>query len=84
MRSFHLPCFSVEIAASLLRGDTDFAFPVSSTGVPQVKSGKLEQQFANAGAATAPSPTPEAFAAFVKSENAKWREIVKLSSAKAD
>ena len=29
------------IPASLLRGDTDFAFPVTGTGVPQVKGGRL-------------------------------------------
>lgn len=32
---------SVEITASLLRGDTQFAFPTSGTAVPQVKGGKL-------------------------------------------
>ena len=32
---------SVEIAASLLRGDTQFAFPVAGTAVPHVKGGKL-------------------------------------------
>ena len=38
----HIPLKgSVEIAASLLRGDTQFAFPVAGTGVPQVKAGKL-------------------------------------------
>ena len=38
----HIPLKgSVEIAASLLRGDTQFAFPVAGTGVPQVKGGKL-------------------------------------------
>ncbi|MBI5276402.1 MAG: tripartite tricarboxylate transporter substrate binding protein [Burkholderiales bacterium] len=38
----HIPLKgSVEIAASLLRGDTDFAFPVTGTGIPQVKGGKL-------------------------------------------
>ena len=148
-KASHIPLKgSVEIAASLLRGDTDFAFPVSSTGVPQVKSGNLralavtsasrlkelpdvptlmeifnnellvqeswfglwapaktpadavkrlhaatvkaladpalQQQFVNGGAAAAPSQSPDAFAAFVKSENAKWAQIVKLSSAKAD
>lgn len=38
----HIPLKgSVEITASLLRGDTDFAFPVAGTGIPQVKGGKL-------------------------------------------
>lgn len=32
---------SVEIQASLLRGDTDFAFPIAGTAVPAVRSGKL-------------------------------------------
>jgi len=149
LRASHIPLKgSVEIAASLLRGDTDFAFPITGTGVPQVKAGKLralgvtsaarlgelpdvptlvelfknellvqeswyglwapaktpaepvrrlfdaslkaladpelQRQFLNSGAAAAPSKSPEAFAAFVKSENAKWAEIVRLSSAKAD
>jgi tripartite-type tricarboxylate transporter receptor subunit TctC len=149
LKTVHIPLKgSVEIAASLLRGDTDFAFPVAGTGIPQVKSGKLRalgvtsaarlrelpevptlnevlkdelyvqeswfgpwapaktpatalralhavsvkaladpalrQQFEVAGAAAAPSASPEAFAAFVRSENAKWAQIVKLSSAKAD
>lgn len=149
LKTVHIPLKgSVEIAASLLRGDTDFAFPVSSTGIPQVKSGKLralavtsatrlkelpdvptlneafkndlyvqeswfglwapaktpaavlrvmhaaaskalsdqglEQQFQAQGAAIAKSESPEAFAAFVKSENEKWGHIVKLTAAKAD
>jgi len=38
----HIPLRgSVEITASLLRGDTQFAFPTAGTGVPQVKGGKL-------------------------------------------
>ncbi|WP_062310869.1 Bug family tripartite tricarboxylate transporter substrate binding protein [Polynucleobacter sinensis] len=38
----HIPLKgSVEIAASLLRGDTQFAFPIAGTGVPLVKGGKL-------------------------------------------
>jgi tripartite-type tricarboxylate transporter receptor subunit TctC len=149
LKTVHIPLKgSVEIAASLLRGETDFAFPVSSTGLPQVKSGKLralavtspsrlkelpdvptlnealkndlyvqeswfgfwapartpaaqlramhaatsrvlsdpglEQQFASQGATIAKSESPEAFAAFVKSENEKWAQIVKLIAAKAD
>lgn len=41
-KAVHIPLKgSVEIAGSLLRGETDFAFPVTSTGVPQVKGGKL-------------------------------------------
>ena len=139
---------SVEIAGSLLRGDTDFAFPVSGTAIPQIKAGKLRAlgvssasrlkelpdvptlkealndellvqeswlglwapaktprevvralhaasvkaladpklraQLDAAGSPAAPSESPEAFAAFVKSENAKWGRIAKLSAAKAD
>jgi len=38
----HIPLKgSVEIASSLLRGDTQFAFPIAGTGVPLVKGGKL-------------------------------------------
>jgi tripartite-type tricarboxylate transporter receptor subunit TctC len=38
----HIPLKgSVEITASLMRGDIDFAFPVAATGVPQVKGGTL-------------------------------------------
>lgn len=32
---------SVDIMASLLRGDTAFSFPTAGTGIPQAKSGKL-------------------------------------------
>jgi len=32
---------SVEIPVSLLRGDTDFAFTIAGTAIPQVKGGKL-------------------------------------------
>lgn len=42
MNATHIPLKgSVEITASLLRGDTQFAFPVAATGIPQVKGGKL-------------------------------------------
>lgn len=38
----HIPLRgSVEITASLLRGDTQFAFPTAGTAVPQVKGGKV-------------------------------------------
>jgi tripartite-type tricarboxylate transporter receptor subunit TctC len=38
----HIPLKgSVEIAASLIRGDTQFAFPIAGTGVPLVKGGKF-------------------------------------------
>ena len=148
-KAVHIPLKgSVEIAGSLLRGETDFAFPVTSTGVPQVKSGKLralavtsarrlpelpevptlaevmkndllvqeswfgvwapantppevvrklfaatvkaladpelQKQFLATGGSPVPSASPEAFAAFVKRENVKWAEIVKLSAARAD
>lgn len=42
IKATHIPLKgSVEIAASLIRGDTQFAFPVAGTGIPQVKGGKL-------------------------------------------
>jgi tripartite-type tricarboxylate transporter receptor subunit TctC len=51
----HIPLRgSVEIAASLLRGDTQFAFPVSGTGIPMVKGGKFR-----ALAVTGAQRTPE-------------------------
>ena len=149
IRVVHVPLKgSVEIAGSLLRGDTDFAFPVSGTAIPQIKAGKLRAlgvssvsrlkelpdvptlketlnegllvqeswlglwapaktprevvralhvasvkaladpklraQLDAAGSPAAPSESPEAFAAFVKSENAKWGRIAKLSAAKAN
>ena len=148
-QAVHIPLKgSVEIAGSLLRGETDYAFPVTSTGVPQARGGKLRalavtsakrlpdlpdvptlaetmkndllvqeswfgvwapagtppavvrrlfaatvkalsdpelrRQFQATGGSTAPSASPEEFAAFVKSENLKWAEILKLSTAKAD
>lgn len=149
LQAVHIPLKgSVEITASLLRGDTDFAFPVSGTAIPQVKSGKLralattsarplkqlsglptlaatfkndlliqeawfglwapaktpvavlnamhaatlkaladpqlQQQFEAAGSPVATSESPEAYAAFVKSEDAKWAKIVKLANAKSE
>lgn len=138
---------SVEIAASLLRGDTQFAFPVAGTGVPHVKGGKLRalavtsrqrlaqlpevptlnelmnneltvqeswfgiwapaktppeavaalhaasvaalrlpairSAFENAGNLAVPSDSPQAFTAFVRSEQRKWAEIVRLTGATA-
>jgi tripartite-type tricarboxylate transporter receptor subunit TctC len=42
LKATHIPLKgSVEIAASLLRGDTQFAFPIAGTGVPLVKGGRL-------------------------------------------
>lgn len=144
----HIPLKgSVEITASLLRGDTEFAFPVAATGIPQVKGGKLralavtsdqrlkelpdvptlkevlkndlavqeswfgywapantpadvvgklhaaiskgladpavKAKFEAAGNVVASSESPQAFAAFVRSENRKWAEIVKLTAARA-
>ena len=41
-KAAHIPLKgSVEIQASLLRGDTDFAFPIAGTAIPAVQSGKL-------------------------------------------
>jgi tripartite-type tricarboxylate transporter receptor subunit TctC len=42
MRVTHIPLRgSVEITASLLRGDTQYAFPVAGTAIPQIKGGRL-------------------------------------------
>jgi tripartite-type tricarboxylate transporter receptor subunit TctC len=144
----HIPLKgSVEIAASLLRGDTQYAFPVAGTGIPQVKGGKLralavtsrrrlaqlpevptlherlanelavqeswfgmwapaktppaiiatlhaaatrtlkspsvQAAFEAAGNTAAASESPQAFADFVRSENRKWAEIVKLAGVSA-
>lgn len=41
-KATHIPLKgSVEIPLSLLRGDTDFAFSIAGTVIPQVKAGKL-------------------------------------------
>lgn len=148
LKMTHIPLKgSVEITASLLRGDTDFAFPVAGTGVPQVKGGKLRMlattgaqrlkefpevptlhevlknelavqeswfgfwapartpadvvarlhaaankvladpavraQFDASGNTAAVTQSPQAFAAFVRSENRKWAEIIKLTGVTA-
>jgi tripartite-type tricarboxylate transporter receptor subunit TctC len=42
LNAVHVPFKgSVEIPVSLLRGDTDFAFTIAGTAIPQVRSGKL-------------------------------------------
>lgn len=42
MKVVHIPLKgSVEILASIMRGDTEFSLPISGTGVPHVKGGKL-------------------------------------------
>lgn len=138
---------SVEIAASLLRGDTQFAFPVAGTGVPQVKGGRLRAlavtsrnrlsqlpevptlnelmsneltiqeswfgvwapaktpteiintlhlaamaalklpairtAFENSGNVAVPSESPQAFSAFIRSEQKKWADIVRLTGTTA-
>lgn len=148
LKAQHIPLKgSVEITASLLRGDTDFAFPVAGTGIPQVKGGKLRAlavtsatrlkelpdvptlkevlrndlavqeswfgywapaktpadavgklhaaiekvladpetraRFEVSGNTPALSETPQAFAAFVRSENRKWADIIKLTGVTA-
>ncbi len=140
----HIPLKgSVEIAASLIRGDTQYAFPVAGTGIPQVLGGKLRAlavtsrkrlaqlpdvptlqevlkndlavqeswfgiwapaktpvamvetvnaavrkavlypalraSYEAAGNEAVSSPSPQAFADFVRSENRKWAEIIKLA-----
>jgi tripartite-type tricarboxylate transporter receptor subunit TctC len=149
LKATHIPLKgSVEITASLLRGDTDFAFPVAGTGVPQVKGGRLRAlavtgasrlkelpdvptlneamrndltvqeswfgfwapaktpadviaklhaaaskvladpavraQFEATGNTPGLSESPQAFATFVRSENRKWAEIVKLTGVSAN
>jgi tripartite-type tricarboxylate transporter receptor subunit TctC len=144
LKATHVPLKgSVEIASSLIRGDTQYAFPVAGTGIPQVKGGKLralavtsrhrlkelpdvptlnelmkndltvqeswfgiwapaktpvpvlkqlhaavlkvaampsiKSAYEAVGNEVVPSESPEAFAAFVKSENRKWADIVKLT-----
>ena len=144
----HIPLKgSVEIASSLLRGDTQFAFPVAGTGVPQVKGGKLralavtsrkrlaqlpdvptlnevmkneltiqeswfglwapvktpadivarlhaaattalndlgvKASFEAAGNMAVTNESPQAFAAFVRSENRKWTDIIRLTGITA-
>jgi tripartite-type tricarboxylate transporter receptor subunit TctC len=148
LKATHIPLKgSVEITSSLLRGDTDFAFPVAATGIPQVKGGKLralavtsaqrlkelpdvptlkevlkndlavqdswfgfvapagtppavaaklhaainkvladpgvKATFEAAGNRPAMTDSPQAFAAFVKEENRKWHDIVKLTGVTA-
>lgn len=148
-KAVHIPLKgSVEIQASLLRGDTDFAFPISGTALPAVRSGRfralgvtsatrlpslpevptmrelmkhelyvqeswygywapartppqvlrafhalavkaladpgLMKLFEAAGSVVEPSESPAAFAAFVKSENEKWRQIVQRTGAKGN
>ncbi|MSQ71660.1 MAG: hypothetical protein EXR27_10295 [Betaproteobacteria bacterium] len=145
----HIPMRgSVEIAAALLRGDVQFAFPIAGTAIPNVRSGKLRalavtsparlpqfpdvptmaeimhndifvqeswfgawapagtpqpvlqklhaalakamqgpglrQLLEASGSYAATSKSPGEYAAYVKSEHAKWGEIVKLSGAKAE
>jgi len=42
LKVIHIPLKgSVEIATSLIRGDTQFAFPIAGTAVPLVKGGKV-------------------------------------------
>ena len=51
IKVIHIPLKgSVEITGSLLRGDTDFAFPVTATGIPQMKAGKLRALGVSSGA----------------------------------
>ena len=138
---------SVEIMSSLLRGDTQFAFPTAGTGVPQVQGGKLRalavtspkrlpqlpdvptleeilksklavqeswsglwapagappdvlarvngavnkvlsqaairKQIEESGSQPVLSASPQAFAAFVRSESAKWAEVIRLTGVTA-
>lgn len=148
LKATHIPLKgSVEIAASLLRGDTQFAFPIAGTAVPQVKGGKLralavtsrqrlaqlpdvptlnevmkneltvleswfglwapvktspdivarlhaaatralndsglKASFEAAGNLAVTNESPQAFATFVRSENLKWADIIRLTGVTA-
>jgi len=145
----HIPLKgSVEISASLLRGDTQFAFPIAGTGVPLAKGGKfralavtsknrlsqlpevptlneimkneltiqeswfgmwapiktpqdrinilfqgvskalttpaLKSAYEDSGNIITSSQSPQAFAAFMISENKKWTEIIRLTGINAE
>ena len=149
LKATHIPLKgSVEIAGSLLRGDTQFAFPIAGTAVPQVKGGKLralavtsrqrlaqlpdvptlhevmkneltileswfglwapvktppdivarlhaaatralndpgvKASFDAAGNLAVTNESPQAFAAFVRSENRKWADIIRLTGVTAN
>lgn len=145
MRVTHIPLRgSVEITASLARGDTDFSFPIAATGIPQSRpGGKLRalavtsakrlpelpdvptlhevlkndlaiqeswfgfwapagtpadaiqklyaasmqattdpaviKALAEGGTSIFTNASPQAFADYIRAENRKWTEIVKLS-----
>jgi tripartite-type tricarboxylate transporter receptor subunit TctC len=143
-QAVHIPFKgSVEVPVSLMRGDTDFAFSIAGTAIPQVQSGKLralavtsrdpmpqlpgvptlhdilhsdlaiqefwfgfwlprkspaaavdtlfeattaalkdatvKRMFEAAGTRVVQSASPQADAAFVRSEYRKWAEIIKLT-----
>jgi len=44
----------------------------------------VKTQFESTGNSTAANESPQAFAAFVRSENRKWAEIVKLTGVTAN
>jgi len=52
--------------------------------VKTLETADVKQRFATGGALTAPSKTPEEFAAFVSSEMARWGKIAKESGATVD
>jgi len=149
LKTTHIPLKgSVEILASLVRGDTQFAFPIAGTGVPLVKGGKvralavtsksrlaqlpniptlneimkneltiqeswfgmwapaktpteiintlfsgistalsnpsLATSYEAAGNIITRSQSPQAFAAYMVSENKKWAEIIRLTGITAE
>lgn len=149
LKAVHVPLKgSVEISMSLVRGDTDFAFPVASTAIPEIAAGRVrplgvtsqkrlkklpdvptmfeltrqplmiqeswfgiwapkgtpqpavdrlfaafskvladphaQAELEAAGGVAAPSASPAEFATFVRSENEKWAQIVRLSAARAE
>lgn len=144
LKVMHIPLKgSVEIAASLIRGDTQYAFPVAGTAMPQIQGGRLralavtskkrmaqmpdlptlqevlksdlavqeswfglwapaktdpatldrlnaavrkivatpalQSAYEAAGNVAVASASPAAFAEFVRKENTKWAEIVRLT-----
>jgi len=69
LQAVHIPLKgSVEIAASLLRGDTDFALPVSGTAIPNVKSGKLRALATTSAHPVAQLPGVPTLAATLKND----------------
>jgi hypothetical protein len=52
---------------------------VSALNLPAIRTA-----FENAGNLTVPSQNPQAFSAFIRTEQKKWADIVKLAGATAN